>query len=508
MYDRYFQRAWDTFLFLHQVAHFNHVLTRPPTHRRQLQERGLRRLLRTAYDHSPYYREVLRGIDLRRCSLSDLPVLNKRLLMEHFDDIVTDRRLKLADLRAFMADPANFGTYYLNEFAVCQTSGTQGQPVCVVQNRDAFVRLFGMQIARGHSLPKTWSELGTRLVRKTRWVIFLLRPGFFPSAAAFSYMPEAVKRLAEVHKLILTDPWEENLARLNEIQPDFITGYTHVLQNLATAEARGQLRLRAGGHLKHLISMSEPLLPETKQYIEKHLGVPVSNHYAMAECMALTLGCPEGHGSHLNTDLAILEVLDRQGRPVPPGEPGFKVRVTNLYNQVQPFIRYEIDDVVTLSPTPCPCGSRLPLITSIAGRSNDRFWTVRGGEEITIPVFLFAQAFLPHLDMAEFQVTQLNLTDFHIKAAPLTGKSLNAAELEQAVQQRFASVGWQGWVQVTVEIVDSIPPDPKTGKLRRYINLMGAPKDRSDVPTPELDAAKAPASLPSSEVSLAGVAAA
>jgi phenylacetate-CoA ligase len=475
MYDRYLQRAWDTLLFIHQVAHFDHVLKRPASYRQSLQERGFRRLLRTAYDYSPYYRRLFRGINLKTCALTDLPVLNKRLLMEHFDEIVTDRRLRLDDLRAFMSEPSNFGKYYLDEFAVCQTSGTQGQPICVVQNRDAFVRLFGMQIARGHSLPKTWSELGTRLVRKKRWVIFLLRAGFFPSAAAFGYMPEAVKRVAEVHKLILTDPWEENLAKLNEIQPDFITGYTHVLQNLATAEAQGRLRLRAGGHLKHLISMSEPLLPETQLYIEKHLGVPVSNHYAMAECMALTLGCPQGHGSHLNTDLAILEVLDRDGRPVPPGEPGFKVRITNLYNQVQPFIRYEIDDVVTISPTPCPCGSRLPLISSIAGRSNDRFWTLRNGEEITIPVFLFAQAFLPYLDMAEYQVTQVGLAEFHIKTVPLPGKSLDARVLEQALANRFAQVGWDGWFTCRVEVVDAIAPDPKTGKLRRYINRMSTP---------------------------------
>ncbi len=494
MIDQLLRQVWDSALFIHQISHFNHVVDRPEAHRAAVQRQALRRMLRFANAHSPYYQRLFRGLDLRRCALEDLPVLNKRLLMEHFDEIVTDRRLKLDDLRQFMADPTNFGSYYLGEFAVCQTSGTQGQPVCVVQNRDAFVRLFGMQIARGHSLPKTWSEVGARLVRKKRWVIFLLRPGFFPSAAAFGYMPQAVKRFAEIHKLTLTDPWEENLRKLNEIQPDFITGYTHVLHNLAAAEASGNLRLRAGGQLQHLISMSEPLLPEIKKYIEDRFGVPVSNHYAMAECMALTLGCPQGHGSHLNTDLGILEVLDRDGRPVPRGEPGFKIRVTNLYNFVQPFIRYEIDDVVTLSTNPCPCGSRLPLISSIAGRSNDRFWTLRGGEEVSVPVYLFAQAFLPHLDMAEYQVTQTGLTDFTVKAVPLAGKTLDAQALEAALQERFDHVGWRGWFKVNLEVVDRITPDPRTGKLRRYINLMG-------------NSAKTPAHSPA-PVSPAGVAAA
>src|SRR5436190_24310157 len=100
----------------------------------------------------------------------------------------------------------------------------------------------------------------------------------------------------------------------------------------------------------------------------------------MGECMALTTGCPQGQGMHVQMDWAILEVVDRQNQPVPPGRPGEKVLLTNLYNSVQPFLRYEISDVVTLSPDPCPCGSPLPLILRVEGRTDEVVWIQDGNQ--------------------------------------------------------------------------------------------------------------------------------
>src|SRR5205807_2343614 len=119
--------------------------------------------------------------------------------------------------------------------------------------------------------------------------------------------------------------------------------------------------------LKQLVNMSEPLSDGAKHLVREAFGLPVSDNYGMGECMALTTSCPQGHGMHLNADWAVLEVVDQDNRPVEPGRPGEKVLITNLYNQVQPFIRYEIGDVVAISPAPCPCGSPLPLILQVQG---------------------------------------------------------------------------------------------------------------------------------------------
>ena len=44
------------------------------------------------------------------------------------------------------------------------------------------------------------------------------------------------------------------------------------------------------------------------------------------------------------------------GKPVPPGTRGARVLVTNLCNRVQPIIRMELADVITVEPEPCRCG--------------------------------------------------------------------------------------------------------------------------------------------------------
>ena len=86
---------------------------------------------------------------------------------------------------------------------------------------------------------------------------------------------------------------------------------------------------------------------------------------------------------------------------MPDGTAGARVLVTNLFNRIQPLIRYEIPDVVTIDPEPCPCGRTLKRISSVHGRSDDLL-TIDG---VTVhPLQFAALAADPHV--REFQVVQ------------------------------------------------------------------------------------------------------
>src|SRR5438105_2724738 len=67
----------------------------------------LNTLLRHALAKSPYYRRVL-GEDAARgeVHLRELPTLTKSALMEHFDGIVTDDRLRRDKAEAHLAGPS------------------------------------------------------------------------------------------------------------------------------------------------------------------------------------------------------------------------------------------------------------------------------------------------------------------------------------------------------------------------------------------------------------------
>jgi phenylacetate-CoA ligase len=61
--------------------------TRPQLEAYQGQE--LHRLREYAYAHSPFYQQFHKGLTDR--PLKALPVLTKTMVMEHFDELVTDR---------------------------------------------------------------------------------------------------------------------------------------------------------------------------------------------------------------------------------------------------------------------------------------------------------------------------------------------------------------------------------------------------------------------------------
>lgn len=461
---------YETLVFIGSVIYFNQILLRCRDRLPAIQLGRFRKLLAHAQKHSPYLREKYRGLDPRNVVPADVPPITKAEMMEHFDGIVTDRRITRRAVEAFTADPANVGTLFLGRYPVLHTSGSQGQPGLFVQDRWSFVRLFAMQAARGHTLPKTWKSFFTNFLKKQKLAIFQLRPGFFPSGAAFAYMPKAMQRFAQVLRLQYTDPMAENVRKLNEFKPNIVSGYGHVMTNLARAELAGDLQLRASGELKLMTSIAEPVLDETRDRIKDVFGIHLATHYAMGECLALSMGCPYHPGAHLNIDLAMLEVVDARGAPVPDGQPGSKVRVTNLTNYVQPIIRYEIDDVVTMNVGPCPCGNVLPLIRNIAGRFNDALWIQRGGELQQLPTFFFTVAFHPLLDLAEFQVNQVARNRFEVRAIGLPGRGLEPRHILDALTRQARAEGLHDILEFDVRMVDAIPPDPRTGKLRRYVS--------------------------------------
>src|SRR5690242_273577 len=167
----------QTIQFVLMVNSLNNLRKRRPEEMLQLQRARLRKLLHHVRRHSPFYRSRLRGIDLDACDLTDLPTLTKAEMMAHFDELVTDRRISRAGIEAFLANPGNLGKYYLGRYAVCHTSGSQGQPALVVQTRQNLMRGFAVQFARGHPLPKHMTVLFARLWEPARLAVVTQQPG-------------------------------------------------------------------------------------------------------------------------------------------------------------------------------------------------------------------------------------------------------------------------------------------------------------------------------------------
>jgi phenylacetate-coenzyme A ligase PaaK-like adenylate-forming protein len=453
------------------------VLHKRPDQILAMQRQRLRSLVVAAKERSPFHSNRLKHIDPNRFELRDLPTLTKTEVMRNFDNFLTDRRLRLAELEEFVSDPSRLGQWYLGEFAPSRTSGTQGLKAMIVQDKHMMELLFAVQIVRGSTLRSGPVAIVKRLCEKVRLAVLTIGRGFYPSASMLAYAPQATN--AFIHRIWLQhyEPLAEVEEQLNRFRPHILLAYATVLERLAREELAGRLQLGRTGALQQIINMSEPLSTAAWQLIRNAFGVVVTNNYGLGECMALTTGCPQGHGMHVNADWAVLEVVDHQNRPVEQGQPGDKVLITNLYNHIQPFIRYEVEDIVTLSPTPCLCGSPLPLVAKVEGRTDESVCVQANGQFRQVHPYVFVDVLDECPQIGFYQIVQVERNRFILRAAPAPGSRVTTDEIEGIMRRGLARFKLADVIHFDVEISPDIAPDAQSGKLKRITSKVGPPED-------------------------------
>jgi phenylacetate-coenzyme A ligase PaaK-like adenylate-forming protein len=147
-----------------------------------------------------------------------------------------------------------------------------------------------------------------------------------------------------------------------------VGSYPSALAVLAGEQAAGRLRIAPA----LLLSGAERLSTALGKRISASFQCSIRDTYAASEFMGIAFDCRCGR-LHVNADWLILEPVDAAGEPVAPGETSHTTLLTNLANRVQPLIRYDLGDSVTVFPGPCPCGSPLPAIRP-EGRRDETLW--------------------------------------------------------------------------------------------------------------------------------------
>jgi len=447
------------------------VMQMTPDQVAAVQQSQLRRLLRRTVERSPFYRRKYQRLDVRRCRLADLPSVTKAEIVDHLDEVVTDRRLSPEALERFMADPANTQRRFLGKYVVCRTSGSQGAPLTVIHNALSLEVMYALHMTRGRVQQAGVVEGLRRLFKPSRVAGVALREPFNSSTASWDHTPLAARAFMNVLRLRPTDP--DVIDQLNRFRPEVVIGYVSFLDRLALQ--KDQLHLAP--ELQQVVSASEVLAESARANFREAFGVPVLNYYSLAECVFLSNGCPTDLGAHVNADWAILEVVDQNNRPVPVGQPGHKVLVTNLANDVQPFIRYEVGDRVTMATTTCRCGCRLPRIASIDGRTADYFWIRAGDDYRQLLSFVFKTAFEGLPGLREWQVIQEERNRIHVRLEPLPGARPDQSRCLALLRHQLESQGLGDTLEIEVEVAPRLDVDPTTGKLRRIISHVGPPDD-------------------------------
>ena len=188
-----------------------------PRERLEAHQRGLiDDLVRHAVAHSPFHRRRFAGLlGDGPVELSTLPTLDKATMMEHFDELVTDRRLSRDRLLEHL-DGLDHDALYLGQYRAMTTSGSSGSKALFVYDRQ---RVGGN---RGPVLPSCRHG----------------RPPAAPAACSAGHArggaPTHMSRRGAatlrvgVHRVLalpVTAPLPRIVEKLNAFQPQFLTSY-------------------------------------------------------------------------------------------------------------------------------------------------------------------------------------------------------------------------------------------------------------------------------------------
>jgi len=422
-----------------------------------LQQKRFRKLLRHVLQNSRFYRRYYKehGItehDVDAVKPEDLPVIDKQIIMENYDDLVCDPALKKDALERFIAESPDAGTKYKSKYRVIHTSGSSGTVGLFVYGPSDWVvaKAIGIRAAGVSFNP----------FARTRLAFIGATDGHYTSVTTVRNAP---RLLFKVITLSVNGPLEETCRDTERFRPDGLVGYASAIGLLAQEQIASNVSITP----KKVWCTGEPLTPAIRTNIEKAFGVNPINTYGTSETMTCGAECDDSHRLHLFDDWFSVQVVDKALQPVKPSQTG-RVVMTNLYNYTQPLIRYQLDDEVVLSDEPCPCGWPFPVIDELAGRSEEFLWfTKADGRKEVISPHVLGTFFVPGLE--KFQFIQTGTDGLTMKAVVHSERDRVVPAIRERMTEILSPTGLNETMQFKVELVDHIQNDPKTGKFRRII---------------------------------------
>lgn len=157
-------------------------------------------------------------------------------------------------------------------------------------------------------------------------------------------------------------------------KPSVLVGVPSLIRKLGQyAIQNGDDPSRAG--IGKIVCIGEPIRSEEMKLlpvpaeVEAMWGAKLYSTYASSEMATAFCECEERCGGHLRPELLVLEIIDDEGNPLPPGEKG-EVTVTPLGVRGMPLLRFKTGDISFIIPEPCHCGRNTVRLGPIMGRKN------------------------------------------------------------------------------------------------------------------------------------------
>ncbi|MDO5541396.1 MAG: AMP-binding protein [Eubacteriales bacterium] len=430
--------------------------------RKTLQEQRLCELVRYAKAHSPYFAELYAELP-EHFTLSDLPITNKRDLMECWNDWITDRSVTLENIEAFLRDKDNIGRKWKKKYMVVTTSGSTGNPLVMLCDSTVNNVLAAVSAKRAYARKE---DMKAFIRQGGKSIGVYADSGFYLGNSTIRakqlMMPWKKRQIGLSSALYAT---EKIVEQLNRFQPAMLGGYPSNLELLIEEQESGRLNISP----VIIMTGGEYLSDSLRKRLAETFHCYVQTSYACTEGGTIACECRKKH-LHINDDWLIVEPIDRDGNPVPDGQRADKLLLTNLYNYTQPIIRYEVADRIILHQEPCPCGNPSPWL-QIEGRNDDVLTFEMDGKRVHIPpLAIYAELKEVH-ELRRFQLLKYHGNKVELRIEPMADTNrIKAFEVACGVlKKRFSMYGVE---DVTVTLSEEIPRQhPISGKFKHIINI-------------------------------------
>jgi len=410
-------------------------------------------LLKKTYHSSSFYRDLysshgIKPKDLYDVAPADLPILDKSMVMDNFDSLITDQAITRRAVEEFITNDLNPNHRFRNN-TIIHTSGSTGVPGIFVYSKEEWNFIVALLTARiDHPMPKPFRRFRLAFIGATN--------GHFAGATLTAGAPKFIYNTKLFSK---PEDTKALIKAMNEFQPDIISGYAGVINQLALAQLDGRLTIKP----KRIQSSGEALSGEMRRTVDRAFNLEVVNLYACSESILLGIQKTAHDPFLLFNDWHHIEVVDEDNNVVPEGTPG-SLLITPLYRTLQPLIRYRMSDTIALKTVDRPFIS----LDSFTGREADAL-TFVDNDNVNYPIhpFKLVEFFAPGLTRFQFQQTAPNFLLLRITVAK--GYSDTKSLAEKKLNDFLKDEGLDHFVSTRVEVVESIDMNIKTGKFKLII---------------------------------------
>jgi phenylacetate-CoA ligase len=309
----------------------------------------LRRLVKYAYEHVPYYRERYRGLGIHPEDIRSIQDFHRLPFLTREDVNCNLEALVSPELRS---------SALLNS-----TGGSTGEPMRFFKER-AFSYWDNALELRGRS----W--YGIQEGDKTAWIW-----GAQGDMRNWSW-PDRIKAMVVRERYLNAfDMNQEKMLAfaqmLAEWKPTMLRAYASALSLFAQCVKENRIE---GIRPKMIETTAEKVSVQQRELLEEVFQCPVADWYTARELGTIAFQCPVG-SLHV-AETRYLEVVAK-GAPCRPGELG-EVVITSTHQFAMPLIRYKLGDMAIFESETCQCGRGLPVLREVVGRVQDFLVTSDG----------------------------------------------------------------------------------------------------------------------------------